>query len=161
MNDDNPWEHLPSVADVLTPVADACPSFGDLWSGWTERNPRFAAGADGCYVLLELSQHLLDRLRAGDTGTFAATFAVLDDMLESANTAFAEMLGVHFIRDLQHAGLSSGDWGHADLFVPFLGPRLLAGWRLSRRSWEVEQGMPPSMRPLAPGGSNRRQRRRR
>lgn len=125
-------EPLITRETMFDPLLAADPSFHPRWAEflreWEDDPP------PPIYLALSsLAEHLLDRLRDGDTHGFDRVFAVVEQWHTTGDAYVSEAASVGFLEAVQN--LSGGGHGRVTTVEPWLGPVSKRWWDKLDRFW--------------------------
>lgn len=128
-------------SEVIPMLVAACPSFAPKYNSLVhDWRAEFEEDVQNDTVASAYAKHLIDRLEASDTSTFADVFGVIEKVLTHGDEPAREIVVVSIIFDLrEHEGYTSKK--PVDLFA-FAGPTARRAWK----SGDEFLAPPPSLK---------------
>lgn len=117
---------------MLPRVVEADPSFEQTWRDF-QHHWRKETQLPLYLVLGDLADHLIRQLDRGETERFPAIFGVVEQWIEKGDPYVVNAAIVGLLETIQNICSHGPD--SADRFLPWLGPKSLAGWEDLNSFW--------------------------
>ncbi len=112
---------------IIVSVPDFQPRYQEFLADWQDEDTPW-------YLAMgELAHYIVETYEQGDTGSYAALFSSIDEVLGSGDSEIQNLIQVGLLEDIQN--IASHRHFGPDVFCEWLGPISLDAWN------EVNKGM--------------------
>jgi len=121
---------------ALALMLEVCPGAGRAW----QEHEREWGGEAAPYLgMAVFSRYLVDMMTEGETTTFPAVFAAVEQLINEGDEEVQDFAFVGFLESLQN----QASWTEqgADAFLPWLNPSTREAWHELQTLWDGKDGL--------------------
>jgi hypothetical protein len=124
-------EYRRRAMPIVPRLLKAMPTIKDRWVAYLKY---WDGRSEGDYLdMSEFAQHLVEKLRAGETSEFPTLFQAVEDLYRQDDDVIDEVLTVGLLEDIQNVAANTGV--QSSRFRQWLGPITTNRWELLHRDW--------------------------